>query len=148
MNPNLLREMKECETAAIDSFSAALKTITPAAKELIIDKSATCGAMVKFKRILSDYSQGRVMKARASGAFTPVPRKPVTVGLHWLLPKPFGDSGGDFRQAAAQDPNNIIYTPANKRSEVDRRDVMEERDWRGKISPEAASSGLTYAPGS
>ena len=146
VTPSLSSDMDDTVKSAAKSFSAALSLLSPTVSAISPDSSHSSGSLRSFKSSLKIFSAERLLAARASGSYTPVPRKPLLVGLHWLLPKPFSDTVGDFRQADRQDPNNIIYTPKSKRSEVDKNDVEQGRDWRSKVAPPQVDSNLVYTP--
>ena len=50
--------------------------------------TATAAAALHLK--MQETVVSRLASARAQGKFRPLPRKGVTIGLHWLLPKAFG----------------------------------------------------------
>jgi len=146
INAQLEANLAEAMATSTRSFAKALSLMGPAISVIAPDSYHTAGATRTFKASLKDFTEGRLVAARASGSYTPVPRKPVSFGLHWLLPKPFGDSGGDFRQAEKQDPNNIIYTPKTKRSEVDKNDVAQGRDWKSKVKAPSVDQNIVFSP--
>jgi hypothetical protein len=81
------------------------------------------------------------------GIYTPAPRKQIGIGLHYLIPKPFGVS--DFRQERKMqmDPENMVYTPKNKRTEVSKEDVLGGGGgWRSKVVPSPAGKAITHNP--
>jgi hypothetical protein len=147
VSPNLPADVAGCVKAAAKSYAEAAGKLEPAAAGLVLEKSVAAGAARKFRERTSSFAAERLLAAEASGSFQPVPRKPVTFGFHWLLPKPFAGSTADFRQARAQDPDNVIYTPKSKRSEVSREDVLKGRDWRAAVTSQPeGGSGLTFSP--
>jgi hypothetical protein len=96
----------------------------------------------KLKRELKEYVALRLQTARADGKFRPVPRKGVTMGLHWLLPKPFGN---DYRlepwEVHAKD--DLIYVPKDKITDVRKEDVLTG-DWRDSIVPCPTANEMMY----
>ena len=84
--------------ASIKGFASALSTLTSAGV-VGSGSSATlaAGALRTFKAKVKAFNEERLLAAQASGSFTPVPRKPVSIGMHYLIPS-LGDGGGDFRR--------------------------------------------------
>lgn len=146
INSQLEANLSEAVKTSTKSFATALALMSPSISAICPDSYHASGATRTFKASLKEFMESRLVAARASGSYTPVPRKPVSFGLHWLLPKPFGDTAGDFRQSEKQDPNNLIYTPKTKRSEVDKNDVAQGRDWRSKVSSPSADSSIVFNP--
>jgi hypothetical protein len=99
-------------------------------------------AKMEYARMIKDYSAERLIAAQASGAFRPIPRKGVTIGLHWLLPKPFGN---DFRQEPwnIHAMDNLVYVPPDKVTEVSPDDV-QKGNWRSKIVPSPGSRDMVF----
>jgi len=95
---------------------------------------------------LTDFCQSRLEAAEASGQFRPVPRKGVTIGMHWLLPKPFGN---DYRQEPwmVHATDNLVYVPrrSTKVTDVPAEDVMGgSGDWRDQVVPSPAGRDMLY----
>jgi len=99
-----------------------------------------------FDERIKSYTKEKLMKARVKGSYKPAPRKGIGLGLHWLLPEGFGT---DFRRRDgakhAMDPSSIVYTPKNKRSELDVGDVMSN-SWRKRIVPARGSEDIVFTP--
>jgi len=143
VGPNLSQDM---ETA----LSETLKEFMDQGKELYLKLPNTWMDLntlkVNFKKSLKEFSTDRLQAARLSGAYRPVPRKGIGLGLHWLLPKPFGN---DYRQSASEIyRGNLVYSPKNKVMEVDKGDIqMGNGDWRKCIVPVPAAPDATFQSG-
>jgi len=138
ISPNLAQDMDGVVQKSIIEFNrAARNLIAKGAKTW-----STVPARTAFSLQLNDFCRERLLVAKASGQYKTLPRKGVTFGLHWLLPKPFGN---DFRQ----DPwmvhatNDMIYVPNDKITEVTATDV-ESGDWRDKVIPSPSTGGMLY----
>ena len=98
---------------------------------------------VALRHRLVEYVQRRVQAAQASGKFRPLPRKGVTVGLHWLLPKPFGN---DYRQEPWMQhaTDSLVYVPPDSKvTDVNPEDVASG-SWRDKIVPSPSGNDMLY----
>lgn len=98
-----------------------------------------------LRRELRDSSTRLLKMAKVSGKYRPVPRKGVTLGFHWLLPKPFGN---DYRQEPWQvrGADNLVYTPPDKITDVSKADV-KTGDWRRSVVPAPSASEMVYLGG-
>lgn len=137
VSPALSNDMNEVVQKSIAAFSKALKKMS------VPGSSGTLqAAKTEFARTLQDYCAERLLAAKASGAYKPVPRKGVTVGFHWLLPKPFGN---DFRQEPwkVHATDNLVYVPQDKITDVS-PDEVRAGNWRRKIVPSPASREMVY----
>lgn len=112
ISPNLPQDMRKVAHQAVKDFSSKCKKIP-----------GGDAAAIHFGRRLSSHVQNRLLSAQASGQYRPLPRKGVTVGLHWLLPKPFGN---DFRQEPwnIHASDNMVYVPKDKISDGWQEDVV------------------------
>lgn len=102
----------------------------------------TADAKVIFQTRLQEFCSERLLAARAGGQFKPAPRKGITIGMHWLLPKPFGN---DYRQEPwmVQATDNLVYIPPDKVTDVSPEDVASG-DWRSKIVPAPTGNEMIY----
>lgn len=94
-----------------------------------------------FRRRLTEYISERLLKAQATNKFRPLPRKGVTVGFHWLLPKPFGN---DYRQEPwkVHATDNMVYVPG---AVADVNPVqVEDGTWRDAIVPLPSGKDMLY----
>jgi hypothetical protein len=132
ISPILGTDMKEVADKSVKSFALLSKRLPISAANA---KSA-------YKTQLDEFCAERLLTARASGQFKPVPRKGVTIGLHWLLPKPFGN---DYRQEPwmVHATDNLVYIPSDKITDVNPDDVATG-DWRRKIAPSPAGNEMIY----
>jgi hypothetical protein len=91
---------------------------------------------------LKTHAFNRLLSARAGGQFKPLPRKGVTVGFHWLLPKPFGN---DFRQEPwmVHATDNMVYVPKDKITDISAEEVLAG-DWRDKVVPSPVGNDMLY----
>ena len=144
VSPNLAKDMEEKMTDAIKEFDATASRLIPKSALSATWTGFGNAAKADFKRSIKEYCTERLQAAKASGAFRPVPRKAISVGLHWLLPRPFGS---DQRQATL--PNevrrNYVYHTPEGRSEVSPDDVKKGAgEWRSKIVPTPTASDMLY----
>ena len=102
----------------------------------------TADAKAIYQSRLQEFCSQRLLAARAGGQFKPVPRKGVTIGMHWLLPKPFGN---DYRQEPwmVQATDNLVYIPQDKITDVSPEDVASG-DWRSKVVPSPTGNEMIY----
>lgn len=137
ISPNLGSDMKQAMTKSVASFSkAANKLIAKDAPGWTAEP-----AKQRYHAKLKEFCSNRLLAAQASGQYKPLPRKGVTVGLHWLLPKPFGN---DFRQEPwmVQATDNMVYIPKDKITDVSPQDVTG--DWRNRIVPSPVGNDMLY----
>ena len=82
---------------------------------------------------LSEHNADRLKAAKASGQFKPVPRKGVTVGMHWLLPKPFGNN---YQQEPhlTRSADDLVYAPVDGLTDVSGSEIRSG-DWRRGVVP-------------
>jgi len=99
-------------------------------------------AKAVYQSRLQEFCSERLLAARASGQFRPLPRKGITIGMHWLLPKPFGN---DYRQEPwmVQATDNLVYVPPDKITDVN-PDEVASGDWRSKVVPSPAGNEMIY----
>jgi hypothetical protein len=138
VSPTLATDMDEVMTKSIAAFAKASQNmLSSKAKSWSAAHSKT-----EFSRMLKEYCAERLLAARASGAYRPPPRKGVTVGFHWLLPKPFGN---DYRQEPwmVHAMDNLVYVPKDKVTDVSPEEV-KAGDWRRKIVPSPASRDMVF----
>lgn len=126
------------------------KEMQNVAKESVVDFSkraskmptGTADAKAVYQTRLLEFCSERLLAARASGQFKPLPRKAITIGMHWLLPKPFGN---DYRQEPwmVQATDNLVYVPSDKITDVN-PDEVASGDWRSKVVPSPAGNEMIY----
>jgi hypothetical protein len=137
VSPALAHDMDTVVEKSIGDFAKACKRM-----QIPGSSSAIYAAKTEFARSLREYCSERLLAARASGAYKPAPRKGVTIGLHWLLPKPFGN---DFRQEpwSVHATDNLVYVPQDKITDVSPEEVRAGT-WRRKIVPSPASRDMVF----
>jgi hypothetical protein len=160
ISPNLPADMAKLAHDAVTKFakaasrmappaaggvlSSSLATIRPAATAVAASTSTTMmmtPGTAAFRRRLNDYVAARLLKATATNKFRPLPRKGVTVGLHWLFPKPFGN---DYRQEPwkVHATDNMVYVPGAL-SDVN-PDQVADGSWRDAIVPLPSGKDMLY----
>jgi len=137
VSPMLSKEMEEVVEKAIAKFGKAAEKLKA--------KGATWSALpakTSFAKQLKEFCAERLLAAKASGQYRSIPRKGVTVGFHWLLPKPFGN---DFRQEPwmVHATDNMVYVPPDKLTNVSPQEIKDS-DWRTKIVPNPISREMTF----
>mmetsp|Transcript_23892 Transcript_23892/g.39505 ORF Transcript_23892/g.39505 Transcript_23892/m.39505 type:complete len:518 (-) Transcript_23892:114-1667(-) len=137
ISPTLANDMDDVVQKSLVNFAKAAKQL--------IAKGATWSAVpakTAFSSQLKEFCSERLLVAKASGQFRPFPRKGYTIGMHWLLPKPFGN---DFRQEPwmVHATDNMVYVPEDKITNVAPGDI-KNGDWRSKIVPSPSSREMVY----
>lgn len=132
ISPVLDKDMKNVVTESVAIFVKRAKSFP----------IGTADAKVALQNRLQEFCSERLLAARAGGQFKPIPRKGVTIGMHWLLPKPFGN---DYRQEPwmVQATDNLVYIPQDKITDVSPEDVSSG-DWRSKIVPAPTGNEMIY----
>ena len=131
LGPNLAKDM--------DAVIA--KNVAALAKK-VSRMGGSDGTVAAFRSKCKEHSSNRIQTAQANGQFRPLPRKGVTVGMHWLLPKPFGN---DYRQEPwmVHATDNMVYIPKDKITDINPDDVAAG-DWRSKIVPSPVGNDMLY----
>mmetsp|Transcript_25887 Transcript_25887/g.37960 ORF Transcript_25887/g.37960 Transcript_25887/m.37960 type:complete len:553 (+) Transcript_25887:87-1745(+) len=143
VSPNLPSDMEAVVNEQTSMYVAAAKKLcahgVPASSTW---QPSTEAGKAAFRSSMREYCAERLQLARASGQFRPAPRKGVTLGFHWLLPKPFGN---DYRlepwQVHAE--SDLVYTPTDKITDVSREDV-KTGDWRRSVVPNPTGNEMIY----
>jgi hypothetical protein len=101
-----------------------------------------------YTRKVQEYIQNRILLAKSSGKFRPLPRKGITVGMHYLLPKPFGN---DYRQEPSMihATDNMVYIPKiSKLSDVvpigPVASGTSSSDWKNSLVPHPPGNDMLY----
>lgn len=138
VSPNLADDMDRVVQESLVDFSKAAKKLIAAGAKTWSSVPAT----TSFANKLKDFCAERLLVAKASGQYKPAPRKGVTIGLHWLLPKPFGN---DFRQEPwmVHATDNMVYVPQDKITNVAPEDI-KTGDWRSKVVPSPSAREMVY----
>lgn len=141
LSPNLDKDMEKVAMNSVQFFVNKSKALRSTKSKTVFWPKGDAQAAI-LKKELKEYVTLRLQSARADGKYRPLPRKGVTVGLHWLLPKPFGN---DYRlepwQVHAKD--DLIYVPKDKITDVRKEDVITG-DWRDAIVPAPTASEMMY----
>lgn len=147
ISPNLEIDMYQQMKISLSSFQSNLDMLIPNKILYLKKRWYNLGQSYYniYQRQLKDYIINRILNAKASGQFKPLPRKGITVGLHYLLPKPFGN---DYRQEPwmVHATDNMIYIPQNKKlTDVSTDEILSSNsDWRNKIIPNPAGNDMLY----
>jgi hypothetical protein len=138
VSPNLAQDMNDVVNKCIADFGRACQKMVAKGSKTW----STMAARTTFATKLKEFCKERLLVAKASGQYRPAPRKGVTVGLHWLLPKPFGN---DFRQEPwmVHAMDNMVYVPKDKITDVAPGEV-KSGDWRDKIVPSPSARDMVY----
>lgn len=132
ISPRLADDMQDVLSKSVASFAKQSKKMP----------ISNADAKAAYKAQLQEFCTERLLVARASGQFRPVPRKGVTIGMHWLLPKPFGN---DVRQEPwmVHATDNLVYVPPDKITDVNPEEVRAG-DWRNKVVPFPSGAEMLY----
>jgi len=144
LGPTLGTDMEGIAKESVQAFGTQVKSLIPSLAAAVWKNRAGDAKAALAKR-LQDFCRDRLQAAEASGQFKPVPRKGVTIGMHWLLPKPFGN---DFRQEPwmVHATDNLVYVPRRdtKVTEVPGEAVAASGDWRDQVVPSPAGKDMLY----
>lgn len=142
ISPNLPNEMKEAAESSSKEFSSAVKKLRVPRATSYGSWMSNADQITSLRNQFSEHNTERLKAARASGQFKPLPRKGVTVGMHWLLPKPFGN---DYRQEPhlTHTADDLVYAPVDGITDVSGNDIRTG-DWRRGVVPAPSSSEMMY----
>lgn len=138
ISPSLANDMNAEAERSIASFrKASEKMVSKRCPSFRIQPSRN-----EFSRTVKEHVKKRLLTAKASGQYKALPRKGVQVGLHWLLPKPFGN---DYRQEPwlVHATDNMVYIPKDKLTDVTPQEVALG-DWRRKVVPSPIGNDMLY----
>jgi hypothetical protein len=137
-----LSKLRITPILALDMDNVAKESVADFVKRAKSIQSGIADGKLVYQSRLQEFCSERLLAARAGGQFKPAPRKGVTVGMHWLLPKPFGN---DYRQEPwmVQATDNLVYIPPDKITDVSPEDVASG-DWRSKIVPSPTGNEMIY----
>lgn len=147
ISPNLPDDMNAKVTESVKDFGVAVKKLKPSTSLVATNSWVVSAAAAKsdYRNLLKEFCTDRLKAARLSGAFKDPPRKAISVGLHWLIPKPFGTDSQQTPSGGRFDPSNIVYTPPTKRVDISASDIMEGTgSWKGQVTPSIAGSAMVY----
>jgi hypothetical protein len=143
ITPTLAHEMNEAAQSSLKEFTVAAKKLRARAALPSQSRWTSLNDQISDVRTkLMDYNADRLKAAKASGQFKPIPRKGVTVGFHWLLPKPFGN---DYRQEPwmAHTADDLVYVPKDGITDVSRGDI-KTGEWKKSVVPAVSGSEMMY----
>eukprot|EP00591_Stephanopyxis_turris_P001222 CAMPEP_0195523480 /NCGR_PEP_ID=MMETSP0794_2-20130614/22699_1 /TAXON_ID=515487 /ORGANISM="Stephanopyxis turris, Strain CCMP 815" /LENGTH=531 /DNA_ID=CAMNT_0040653491 /DNA_START=224 /DNA_END=1819 /DNA_ORIENTATION=- len=146
VSPALANDMEEVMKESLKEFATAADKMRVSSSTCAAASTWTSGMTVRaeFRKKMKEYCTDRLQVARVAGNYRPAPRKAVTIGLHWLLPKPFG---ADYRQPAGEREllRNFVYHPESGRVEVTPDEVKQGTGgWRSNIVPCPPASDIIY----
>lgn len=137
-----LSKLRISPVLATDMDNVVKESVADFARRAKSMPIGTADAKAMYQTRLQEFCAERLLAARAGGQFKPAPRKGITIGMHWLLPKPFGN---DCRQEPwmVQATDNLVYIPPDKITDVSPEDVASG-DWRSKIVPTPTGNEMIY----
>ncbi|GKY98977.1 hypothetical protein MPSEU_000853400 [Mayamaea pseudoterrestris] len=138
VSPNLGKDMDALVEKTVSNFAKAAGKLLPKGSH----QWSIQPAKQTLKSQLKEFCTNRLIMARAAGQYKPLPRKGVTVGLHWLLPKPFGN---DYRQEPwmVHATDGMVYIPRDKITEVSPVEAGSG-SWLNKLVPAPAANEMVY----
>lgn len=143
ISPNLPDLMKEAATSSLEEFALAVKKLRRVSHATSYGSWMTnADQITSLKHQFAEHNAERLKAARASGQFKPVPRKGITLGFHWLLPKPFGN---DYRQEPhlTHTADDLVYAPVDGITDVAGVDIRSG-DWRKGVVPAPSGGEMMY----
>ncbi|CAB9523356.1 expressed unknown protein [Seminavis robusta] len=144
LGPTLSSDMTAIVQDTVQQFAKTVQGLLPSSGSSS-GKTRAADSRAALSRRLTEFCHDRLQAAEASGQFKPVPRKGVTVGMHWLLPKPFGN---DFRQEPwmTHATDNMVYVPRRptKVTEVPEESIIQTGDWRDQVVPSPAGRDMVF----
>jgi len=151
LGPMLPSDMEAVVKKCYDEYCTACKKMVPDNKGRKPNWKSIASYQSYYSKKLQEYSSERLQAARISGSYRPLPKKGVQVGMHWLLPKPFGNdyrvSGSDIYRGT------MVYDGGKKKiMEIGEEGVNSKEegkaDWRNCIVPVPSGSEMMYQPSS
>jgi hypothetical protein len=141
LSPNLANDMEKAAADVVQVFADKSKKLRAKKTKSVSWPKADVN-ISNFRKELKEYITLRLQAARADGKFRPAPRKGVTLGFHWLLPKPFGN---DYRQEPwdVHAKDDLVYVPQDKITDVRKEDV-QSGDWRESVVPCPTANEMMY----
>lgn len=142
ISPNLPDQMKEAADSSMKEFALAVKKLRVPRATLNGSWMTNADQISSLRTQMAEHNSERLKAARASGQFKPVPRKGVTVGFHWLLPKPFGN---DYRQVPhlTHTADDLVYAPIDGITDVSGNDIRSG-NWRRSVVPMPSGTEMLY----
>jgi hypothetical protein len=142
IGPNLPNQMQEVANMGLNEFATAVKKLRVPRATSYGSWMTNADQISSLRSQFAEHNTDRLRAARASGQFRPVPRKGVTVGMHWLLPKPFGN---DYRQEPhmMHTADDLVYAPVDGITDVGPGEIRTG-DWRRGVVPSPAGAEMMY----
>jgi hypothetical protein len=142
ISPNLPDQMKDAADSSIKEFASAVKKLRVSRATSYGSWMSNADQITSLKNQFAEHNAERLKAARASGQFKPLPRKGVTVGMHWLLPKPFGN---DYRQEPhlTHTADDLVYAPVDGITDVSGNEIRSG-DWRRGVVPAPSGGEMLY----
>ena len=142
IGPTLPDQMAEAAESSLSDFASAVKRLRAPGATSYGSWTTNADQVSSLRRAFAEHNAERLRAARASGQFRPVPRKGVTVGFHWLLPKPFGN---DYRQEPhlTHTSDDLVYAPADGITDVGVTEIRTG-DWRRGVVPAPSGGEMMY----
>jgi hypothetical protein len=148
LGATLGHDMESMVAETVKTFGKMVLRLIPSTMgggTMMLWKGRASDAKLALARRLKEFAKDKLEAAEASGQFKPIPRKGVTIGMHWLLPKPFGN---DFRQEPWMQhaTDSLVYVPqrTTKVTEVPPENVLKTGDWRDQIVPSPAGRDMVF----
>mmetsp|Transcript_39686 Transcript_39686/g.95455 ORF Transcript_39686/g.95455 Transcript_39686/m.95455 type:complete len:575 (+) Transcript_39686:118-1842(+) len=142
IGPNLPDQMKDAADSSLTEFASAVKKLRVPRATSHGSWMSNADQISSLRNRFGEHNAEKLKAARASGQFKPLPRKGVTVGLHWLLPKPFGN---DYRQEPhlTHTADDLVYAPVDGITDVSGNEIRSG-DWRRGVVPTPSSGEMMY----
>jgi hypothetical protein len=143
LGPNLASDMRQVLRETVQNFGRRARGLVAKQQGGGRPGWAYIPAQQRLESRLSEVVSNRLEAAQASGQYRPLPRRGVTLGLHWLLPKPFGN---DYRQEPwmVHAVDTLTYVPSSKKLSDVNPDDVSAGDWRSKVVPSPAGNDMIY----
>ncbi|KAL3762077.1 hypothetical protein ACHAW5_002590 [Stephanodiscus triporus] len=142
IGPGLPNQMGEVAEACLAEFATAVRRLRVPRATSYGSWTTNADQISSLRVQFAEHNAERLRAARASGQFRPIPRKGVTVGFHWLLPKPFGN---DYRQEPhlTHTADDLVYAPVDGITDVSGSDIRSG-DWRRGVVPAPTGTEMMY----
>jgi len=142
ISPVLPDQMGEAAEESVRDFARAVKKLQAPQAASHTSWASRASRVSALRGRCREYNTERLQAARAAGQLKPVPRKGVTVGMHWLLPKPFGN---DYRQEPhlTHSADDLVFAPVDGITDVAGNEIRSG-DWRKSVVPAPTGTEMMY----
>lgn len=142
ISPDLPRQMADAAESSLKEFASMVKKLRVPKATSFGSWASSADQISSLRGRFAEHNAERLKAARASGQFKPVPRKGVTVGMHWFLPKPFGN---DFRETPhlTHTAEDLVFAPVDGITDVGGNEIRSG-DWRRAVVPAPSSGEMMY----